>query len=156
MCDRHLSIIEGHEIDLFPYAEEALRVCPYETDLTPTELVGLIEMEVNRKYISVAWQDRVEGRNLYWPIRWVLTRTRRITFDWPNRFAQMTDPDIRKLRPYIELTTEHVWCLRAQSMRGKWLRPEELEPLPFPECDKDRCWCQFRTRSRRDIERGGA
>lgn len=149
----HLMKIEGQTIDIWPFAAEALRVCPYKTDLSTSELIVVIELEISRKYISVAWQDRVEGRRLYWPVTWVITRLRRFTFDWPERFAQMTDPDVRKLRPYIELATDTEWCTRADDMRKRWLHPDELEPLPFKECDRHRCWCEYRTLSRGDLKR---
>ena len=155
MADRRMTAIEGNVVDLWPLAQEALIHCPYKTDLSPDDLVEVVELELKRKYIPVAWQDRVEDRQIYWLVGWVMTRLRRFTFDWEKRFSQMVDPDVRKLRPFIELRVDVGCCRRAISLTGRWVRPEELAPLPLLECDSVRCSCVFLTLSRRDVERLG-
>lgn len=150
----YITRVSGYEIDVLPFAKDAILRCPYSHDLTALELARLIEMGERGKYINVATQERVEGRNLGWLIGDAIKEIRRITY-WRDRIEQMRDPHMLWFRGHIELVTDHCWCSKADSMRGRWLDPDEIEPLPFRECDQDRCWCDYRTYSLRQLERAG-
>ncbi|MFC3628997.1 hypothetical protein ACFOM8_06005 [Paracoccus angustae] len=141
----------GERIDITPALREAIKRCPYKHDFTLAELAELVAREVRGKYIPVATLDRIEGRNLWSITGWVI---KRIQSEY--RIPQLTDPDLRRLRPYIELVPGIHHCEAANAYWGRWLQPEELTLLPLAECDCDRCDCQYHTQGRRDVEERGA
>lgn len=150
MTERHLITISGHDIDLLPFAEQILQACPYKTDLTTSELVAVMVMCINHKYVSVAWQDRVENRKIDWLTSRMWAEIHRIV-TWPQRLKQLTDPEVLWFRPCVEVTHLEGFpiCLQAQSMCGRWLHPEDLVSFPLSGCTIDRCTCDYASLTRR-------
>jgi len=72
----------------------------------------------------------------------------------PYRLGQIADPDIRELRPYVEIVAGEDCCDKAKALTGQWLKHDGLERLPLAGCWQA-CWCAYRTRSPRDLARAG-
>lgn len=141
----------GKRIDILPYVRAVLAECPYPNDLTVNDLAKLAVRDAQGKYINVDAQDRVAGRMLNSLLRQIRAR---ILFDHHDR-AQLTDPELRKARPLIELSADITICAHAAAKSGRFLRDDELEPLPLPGCWGESCFCHYRLPSRRDLQRQG-
>lgn len=140
----------GVEIDALPLLHEAIDNCPYRHDFSLEELIELIEWTLRGKYIPVATLDRIEGRKLGSITGRVIGRARTM-----HRIGQITDPDMLRFKNHIELVTDLEWCSCADSMRGRWLDPEELRPIPLDGCKNDRCFCRYESYTLRQLEREG-
>lgn len=136
---------DGEPVDLLPLAREVLATCPFKNDLTPLELAQLTERHGDGKYIPVDIQDRVTGRKLDVLIRRVMCWAR-----GPKRIAQLRDPDVLRLMPYISLQVSGESCPQARRMAGRVLDPDELEPLPLRGCWRSACWCAYRAHMSKD------
>lgn len=141
----------GEAVDITPALKEAVRRCPYQHDFTLAELAHLVALTSRGKYVPVATLDRIEGRNLGSITAWVIKRIQS-----GYRIPQVVHPDLRKLRPYIELVPSIHHCEAVNAYWGRWLQPEELALLPLTACDCDCCGCQYHTHGRRDVEERGA
>lgn len=139
----------GEPIDILPKIKDAVARCKYKHDLSYSEIAALVELASSGARIPSDYYDRVEDRMLGeltgTVIRWVLCE---------RRIAQVTDPDLQFLRPYIELIPGCHICDGARDLCGRWLRPDELKLLPLTDCDTGRCGCQYFTQRRREVERG--
>lgn len=140
----------GHTVDIMPKIKEAMPLFRYKHDLTPAEVAEMVKIAARSDRFPAAFVDRVEGG--------MLGELTRPVIQWvqsEHRIAQVTDPDVRLLRPYIELTTGPYYCKAVKALSGRWLQPEELVRLPLMSCDVDRCTCRYGTQSRRDVEQRG-
>ncbi|MFD2175120.1 hypothetical protein [Rhodobacter lacus] len=151
-----LADILGYQVDVFPFAADAIRRCPYRHDFSALELCRLVEMAAHSKYIDVATLDRVEGRNLWWLTSDAIKEIRKVTF-WMDRIAQvrdvMSEPVNRGRLAQLHDIGPDPLCDAARRLSGRWLRSDELLPLPLDACENDRCSCHYRTSSRREAAR---
>lgn len=139
-----------HCEDLTPYVEEAISRCPFKHDFTFDEVLALLSKRIRGKYIPVDVQDRIEGRRLDSLLLFVMFRVRNT-----HRVSQIRDPDVQRMRPYIEFKyfADTPPCAQAMELSGRWLHPDELKPFPLDGCFKQLCFCDYRTNSKRDLER---
>ena len=88
-----------------------------------------------------------------WPaVLWVVQRLikRERT---KHRMHQMLDPDMIKMRPFATFHIGNFACERAQAMGDQIVARTSIVPLPFADCEFSGCGCEFRTRTKRDLER---
>ena len=137
----------GDLVDILPLVREAMAACRYRNDFTELEVARLTEQAAYGKYIPVDVQDRIEDRMLGALVGPVIGWVRSA-----HLIRQIIDPDVRRMRPYIEL--DHFErtgiCQAAMRMAGRWLETDELAEFPLRDCTHDNCTCWYRTQSHRD------
>lgn len=144
----YISGFDGKPLDPMPAIERVLALCPVKIHETPRELAVLAQKFLVGKYIPVAVFERT-GRK---PLTMVLHRI----VSWTRehfRHEQIMDPDVQRLRPYLELAVDEGCCARAKSMSQRFLALSEIESLPLIDCWQNGCGCWYRTLSRGDIRR---
>lgn len=140
----------GRTIDVGPYIDDAIRLCPLKHDFTREEISELIVKTYAADYIPADVLDRIEGRNI-WPlvhkvIFWIRSE---------RRISQLLDPDVRRLRPYASIDTDIECCKASEALMGRWLQPGDMNRLPLEACDKLMCWCNYWSVSVGDVEKRG-
>lgn len=137
----------GNVVDVMPYVREAMAQCQRRHDFTPLEIAALIEPLARGKRLSSDLLGRIEDEAL-----WELTN---VVIGWIRsdyRIAQISDPEMQYMRPYIELHyfEDTSICDAAKAMCGRWIKVSELVRFPLPGCWNERCSCSYLTRSRRE------
>lgn len=140
----------GDMIDILPLAKDALEVCTDPTGLTALELATLCK--------KFAHQGRLPKGLLPHTTNDVVELLIETMVRWAQseyRMAQVCDPDVRLLRPFLELTTDGDLCQNGSKMTGRFLACSDLVRLPMAGCWGHRCTCRYRTLSMRDLVDNG-
>lgn len=137
-------------IDLLPLLQEAFDQTARDTSMDFDYFCEVVYRTIDGPSLqSREWDslDRAKIEDAAWLVR-----------RWAHsliRIPQVSDPDIRLLRPYLFLEVGDQCCEAVKHLCDRWLEPDELHRLPLPDCDYRRCLCQYRTWSRRDLEKYG-
>lgn len=141
--------LDGNEADLMPMAKKVISLAPKPPGMDAENLARLAHMSSRGKYIKVDEYPDDDDRE-YTTV--LIMRVIHWT-GHPYRLEQIRDPDIRKRRPFIELSADQDCCVQAGKLRNKWLNPDELDLLPLPGCWHEHCFCSYQTLSEDDVER---
>lgn len=148
-----IPLMHGHPeplLDLYPAMVEVYDKAPKPTGLEFELFCDMAFRICKSKRIPGA-----ERAGLDWPyIEQLFSRV----FAWTlqrYRLPQIADPDVVKMRPFVELLAQDGCCPMAAAKRGLRLNDGKLqERLPLEGCWQ-KCQCQYTTRSYRDLQREG-
>lgn len=140
----------GDMTDILPLAKDALEACTDPTELTALELAALCK--------KFAHQGRLPKGLLPHTTNDVIKLLIDTMVRWAQseyRMTQVCDPDVRFLRPFLEMTADGDLCQHASNMTGRFLACSELVRLPMAGCWGHHCRCGYTTRSIRDLAQVG-
>lgn len=133
--------------DILPAVQEVLKDNPYGVVMDQDVLARLTVKRYSGKYISVSELVGYPRQD----IDEMISRVCRWSVD-ENQGQSFDDPDVRRLRPYLELSTSDGACDLAVQKSQAFLGLTEVERLPLNGC-WSRCLCRYRTLTDRDLLR---
>jgi len=145
-------LIAGYKIDLLPLTKKAIKLLEPELPIKPKVLAKIVVANFSAASIP---KDKIPENVDPVIFRKVASRIRRWAFNTQKQ-KQSVDPDIIKMRPFLQFTSDDPnCCARAKELNGKFIKRKAPPLLPLDTCIQDRCLCRLVTHSIRDLERLG-